>query len=231
MKEQPSYYAIITANVRYDNRLTDSEKLLFAEITALSNKYGYCSASNGYFAELYDVTKVTISRRINRLKEYGYLNVDFVYNGREIKSRKLYPITNASIPINNSVNTPLINSDNSPINRNDKENITSINNTRLNNTSNNSATEVADINITRQFDEWWNLYNKKVDRKKSEDKFKKCVKRDGFEKIMDGTRKYLATIKDKQYQKHPTTFLNGENYNDEYEVIKAQPNNPYANLY
>ena len=41
MNEQPSYYSIITANVRYDNRLTDSEKLLFAEITSLSNKYGY----------------------------------------------------------------------------------------------------------------------------------------------------------------------------------------------
>lgn len=51
------------------------------------------------------------------------------------------------------------------------------------------------------------------------------------EKIMDGTRKYLATIKDKQYQKHPTTFLNGENYNDEYEAIPVQPDNPYANLY
>ncbi|MBK3956922.1 alpha/beta hydrolase, partial [Staphylococcus haemolyticus] len=44
MSEQPSYYSIITANVRYDNRLTDSEKLLFAEITSLSNKYGYCTA-------------------------------------------------------------------------------------------------------------------------------------------------------------------------------------------
>lgn len=85
--------------------------------------------------------------------------------------------------------------------------------------------------LKSQFDEWWNLYNKKVDRKKSEDKFKKCVKRDGFEKIMDGTRKYLSTIKDKQYQKHPTTFLNGENYNDEYESIPVQPDNPYANLY
>ena len=52
MNDQPSYYSIITANVRYDNRLTDSEKLLFAEITSLSNKYGYCTASNNYFAKL-----------------------------------------------------------------------------------------------------------------------------------------------------------------------------------
>lgn len=57
MSEQPSYYSIITANVRYDNRLTDSEKLLFAEITSLSNKYGYCTATNSYFARLYEVVK------------------------------------------------------------------------------------------------------------------------------------------------------------------------------
>ena len=66
--EQPSYYAILTASVRYDNRLTDSEKILYAEITALSNKYGYCSASNNYFAKLYEVSKRTISTRINNLK-------------------------------------------------------------------------------------------------------------------------------------------------------------------
>ncbi len=64
MTEQPSYYSVITANVRYDNRLTDSEKLLFAEITSLSNKRGYCTASNGYFATLYSVVKETISRNL-----------------------------------------------------------------------------------------------------------------------------------------------------------------------
>ena len=38
MTDQPSYYSIITANVRYDNRLTDSEKLLFAEIIRNGNE-------------------------------------------------------------------------------------------------------------------------------------------------------------------------------------------------
>ena len=39
--EQPSYYSILPANVRYDNRLNDGERVIFAEITAFSNKYGY----------------------------------------------------------------------------------------------------------------------------------------------------------------------------------------------
>ncbi|MEX2955527.1 helix-turn-helix domain-containing protein [Staphylococcus pasteuri] len=132
MNDQPNYYSIITANVRYDNRLTDSEKLLFAEITSLSNKYGYCTASNGYFAKLYEVTKVTISRRIANLKECGYLNVEIVREGNEIKQRKMYPLTEMLRPINTNDNTPINNSVNTPINTNVKENNTRFNNTRIN---------------------------------------------------------------------------------------------------
>ena len=52
--DNPSYYAILPANVRYDKNLKPMEKILYAEITALSNKNGYCSASNSYFAKLYE---------------------------------------------------------------------------------------------------------------------------------------------------------------------------------
>ena len=47
-----SYYAIIPANVRYDPDLTPNAKLLYGEITALTNDKGYCWASNNYFANL-----------------------------------------------------------------------------------------------------------------------------------------------------------------------------------
>lgn len=133
MSEQPSYYSIITANVRYDNRLTDSEKLLFAEITSLSNKYGYCTATNSYFARLYEVVKETISRRISNLTKYGYLKIETVKDGKQIKQRKMYPLTQSSIPIDVKINTSIDNSVNTPIDANVKENNTSINNTSINN--------------------------------------------------------------------------------------------------
>ncbi|EGQ1649305.1 DnaD domain protein [Staphylococcus pseudintermedius] len=138
MNEQPSYYAIITANVRYDNRLTDSEKILFAEITALSNKYGYCTATNGYFASLYEVTKVTISRRISKLKEHGYLDIEIVKENNEFKQRKLYPLTQNIRPINTDVKTPINTNVMRGINTNVKHNNTRKNNTRKNNTRKNN---------------------------------------------------------------------------------------------
>ena len=137
--EQPSYYSILTANVRYDKELKANEKLLFSEITALSNRNGYCHANNNYFANLYNVSKTSISNWINHLKERGYLKVEMIKDGKEIKERRLFPI---STPIKEKFNTPSKNlyegnkeKFNTPIKENFKENNTSINNTSTNNTS------------------------------------------------------------------------------------------------
>lgn len=214
MSEQPSYYSIITANVRYDNRLTDSEKLLFAEITSLSNKYGYCTATNSYFARLYEVVKETISRRISNLTKYGYLKIETVKDGKQIKQRKMYPLTQSSIPIDVKINTPIDNSVNTPIDANVKENNTSINTTSINNINrtDNSATDV-----TREcFEEWWEFYDKKLDKKKAFSLFKSALKEHEFETIMNGTKEYLKTITDKQYQKYPKTFLSQESYLNDF---------------
>ena len=93
------YYAIIPANVRYDKNIVPNAKLLYAEITALCNKTGYCWASNNYFSELYGVSKGTVSSWISSLVKAGYISVDLKYKEgkKEIESRHIrllnvYPI-------------------------------------------------------------------------------------------------------------------------------------------
>ena len=44
--ETPTFYTMLPAAVRYDKNLKPNEKLLFAEISALTNVTGYCYASN-----------------------------------------------------------------------------------------------------------------------------------------------------------------------------------------
>ena len=105
MKEA-NYYAIIPANVRYDKDLSANAKLLYGEITALSNGEGYCWATNSYFANLYNVSNETISRWISQLIKKGYIKSVIIYkNGtKEIDLRKLYV---GNIPIDENVNTPI----------------------------------------------------------------------------------------------------------------------------
>ena len=85
-----NYYAIIPANVRYDSELSDKAKLLYGEITALTNKEGYCWASNNYFAELYGVKVLCIKRNIKDLVDKGYLKSVLIYDGKLVKERRLY---------------------------------------------------------------------------------------------------------------------------------------------
>lgn len=90
-RDEPNYFAIIPANVRYDKNLRDKAKLLYGEITALCNKEGVCWAKNEYFADLYDVTKTTVSTLIKNLIDNGYIKSKLIYKEgtKEILNRYL----------------------------------------------------------------------------------------------------------------------------------------------
>jgi len=91
MKEQPNYYAILSAEVRYDNRLKANVKLLFAEITALCNMNAECFATNKYFSDLYGKSKTSISVWVSELVKYGYIKVHYTYKEgtKEILNRHI----------------------------------------------------------------------------------------------------------------------------------------------
>jgi len=127
----PNYYAIIPAEVRYSN-IKPSAKLLYGEITCLTHKTGYCFATNNYFAELYNVSKNTISLWIKDLKDAGFIKVEIIYGKtKEVKERR--------IGITKNDDTPII--------KNGEDN-----NTRINNTRNNIYIKEKFINQVMYFD-------------------------------------------------------------------------------
>lgn len=86
------YYAVIPATVLFNERLKPNEKLLYALITALSNKEGYCYASNKYLGEKLGVDPVTVSRWITDLRRNNYVFVDIMRNEKkEIICRRIFP--------------------------------------------------------------------------------------------------------------------------------------------
>lgn len=75
-KERPGYFAIIPAEVRYDNELPPGARILYGELTALARAEGFAWASNRYFAELYQCDENTISRWVSALAERGHVRVE-----------------------------------------------------------------------------------------------------------------------------------------------------------
>lgn len=98
--EQPNYYSILPADVRYNPNLTANEKILYSEITSLTYATGECWAGNEYFARLYKITPQSVSRMIKHLKENGLIEIELVRreNSNEIEKRII-----RLIGINNNV--------------------------------------------------------------------------------------------------------------------------------
>lgn len=68
-----AYYAVLTKEVREDKELDYTSKLLYAEITALCNEYGYSFASNKYFKLLFNCDERTIRRKLEELESKEYI--------------------------------------------------------------------------------------------------------------------------------------------------------------
>ena len=68
--------------------------------------------------------------------------------------------------------------------------------------------------INKQFMKWWDLYNKKTDKKKTQKYWANNIKQKDFEKIMDHTRSYTTTT-EKQFRKNPHSYLLNESYENE----------------
>ena len=86
-----------------------------------------------------------------------------------------------------------------------------------------TATDVA------EFEEFWNAYDKKTGRKTAEQKWTLALAKPGVtaELVTAAARSYIAAQKREgkypQYTKNPTTWLNGEHWNDEQPTVAPAP--------
>ena len=98
MKEKPNYYAILTAEVRYSKALTPNAKLLYAELTALCNMNGKCTASTEYFCRLYEVSRVSIQKWLKNLEDNNHIRRVNIYKqgSKEILTRVITLVNSPS---------------------------------------------------------------------------------------------------------------------------------------
>lgn len=94
-----------------------------------------------------------------------------------------------------------------------------------NNKNNILCNENSEIEVLDQkemwFESFWEIYPKHQDKKKAKQKFLKlCTNEKEYKAIMDGLRNVLPlwAKKDTKYIPMPTTWLNGERWNDEVDM-------------
>ena len=99
-RNKVGYYSVIPSKILYNKELKANEKLLYALITSLACKEGYCFETNNYFAEELGVHPKTVSSWISDLRDKKFLKVEIVRKeNKQIIQRKIY-INDVPYPLN-----------------------------------------------------------------------------------------------------------------------------------
>jgi len=207
MKENPSYYAVIPANVRYDQNLKANEKLLFGEITCLTQSTGFCFASNEYFANLYGTTKETVSRWISNLERQGYLKTKLEYRKGTKQIVKRYIQIN-QYPIDEIINTP--------IDENIKDNTTSINITSNNKGATRQSVEKP-VNVS---EEVWKDFNKQRKSKLTQTALNGIIKQ--AELAGWSLQQALTEVVERGWQSFKAEWVNKQNRNQSSDMTLTE---------
>lgn len=205
-------YGLVFKRVMKDRNISIEAKALYSYLSAYAGADESAFPSVDLIKHELGIGKHRFLRAKNELIDNGYLMVDRKQT-KNIYGSNLYTLFHSPRQVDGrpvddrpAYDRPV---DSQPTTNNSITNNSITSNSK---TINNSATDVT----RERFEEWWKLYDKKRDKKISFKKFEKCLKQHSFEEIMKGTRMYLKTIKNKQYQKDPKTFLHNESYMNDY---------------
>ncbi len=236
MNENPNYYAIIPAEVRYDKDLSSTAKLLYAEITSLCSKSGECWASNEYFSNLYSTSERTISRLLKLLKDKNYISIELIYKSKskEIEKRAI-KLANVGIDKNvegyrQKCQEGIDKNVFYPIDKNVQENnINNINNTSINNIPPIIPHRrcIVDKKGNIQFDYFWKLYPRKEKKSNAKSWFEKSkISDELFELIISKLELFKKTESwnkdDGKYIPYAITWLNQKRWEDEIKLEESK---------
>ena len=84
-------YSVTPTLVLDDMSLNNNEKVLYTRISSLTNKYGYCFATNKYLAKLLGTSERNLKRWLKNLIDKNYIISEIKYknNSKEIEERRL----------------------------------------------------------------------------------------------------------------------------------------------
>lgn len=198
MSEKPNYFAVLPSDVRYNKKLSPMERLLYAEITCLTNHKGYCWASNAYLGRLFDRNPKSISRNLQNLSLHNHIKIYLVKDDKKNVDKRIISLVtklpkSAKLPPPQKCVPPLLKN-------------------------------VEDNNINEKivlFEEFWEAYSVKKSRQLCYDKFI-ALSLDICKKCVVAAKEYSESITDSTFKKHPGTWLNQGCWDDEIENNSKQ---------
>ena len=82
---QGSYFSLIPSGVMENQSVSDASKITYALILGLSNRYGYCFATNSALAEMRKISESSIKRHIYELINNNLITAEYnVRNDRRL---------------------------------------------------------------------------------------------------------------------------------------------------
>ena len=213
--EKPSYWAVLPAAVRYDPTITAGARLLYAEISSLTDARGYCWASNSYFQQLYGISEPTVQRYLRALKAGGYIRIKDGDGGQG--RRKIYAGVNplSGNPVKNDGVTP------SKLTPNPVKNDTRIKKEIKKENDPPKAPQGAAWE-PQMFERFWKLYPRKRDKLKALRAWDKLKADRKLMQTMSAALK--AQMATEEWQRdngraipYPSTWINNRRWEDELE--------------
>lgn len=165
-QSKPGYWAVIPAEVRYDPELPLQARLLYAEISALTDLNGYCFASNAYLMNLYQITERTLQRNLKALEKRGYIRIEDGDGGRG--RRKIFAGINP-LTANPDKNDGVPNNPDKNVGVTPTKMTGSIDNNIIYQDPPKAPQGAGEVKIhdPEAFERFWNAYPKKKDKQKA----------------------------------------------------------------
>jgi DNA-binding Lrp family transcriptional regulator len=216
------WYAIIPNEVLSNKELSSSAKLLIGVLVSLSNKSGYCFASNHYISEVLGMSTAYVRSLIKELENKNIITRESsLKSSGDLGSRMIKLVDLKLLKEDSEVEGGATIASGgviagkqggatiaSPYNKdNNKENIKVINNDR--------------------FEEFWEMYGKKIGKDKAKAKWGR-LKESERDAILISIPKYKESRPDPTYRKDPERYIGHRVWEDEIPnsiSTTPQPNN------
>lgn len=227
--EGANLFLNIPVRVAHDNRLKDKDKLLYGEIYAMLNVTNSFFMSNSKLAERLNCSEPTIKRSLARLEEYGFIQRNNVYEGKQIVRRNIsLGGFNSDTRVGSTMTLPPVHE------RSEGSVVSDPDNRTINRASNRTEEDILsgkpDDHLSENFEAIWKEYPNKAGKKeafKHYKKWRKESKEHTDDYLMAKLKAYKQDLSANQWKKpmNGSTWFNGR-FDDEYAtpIMDQQPN-------